>query len=105
MRSFLTVRLAVGVLGLLLPFFLAAAGYRLDKAEGYPRTRGSLSEYYYSGAGEVFVAVLATIAVFLIAYRLFEGKSLENWLSILSGFCVLAVVLFPTGRPLFPATV
>jgi hypothetical protein len=95
-RSFLAQRLFIGLLGLLLPVLLLGFGYWLD---GHPVPRDSLSAYYYSGVGALFVGVLTTVAFFLIAYRLVDVKNLENWLSILAGLAVLVVVLFPTKRP------
>lgn len=94
-RSFLIQRLFIGVLGVTLPFLLVGFGYWVD---GHPVPRNSLSVYYYSGVGALFVGVLTTIAFFLIAYRLAEFN-LENVLSIIAGFAVLVVVLFPTKRP------
>jgi hypothetical protein len=94
-RNFLVLRLFIGALGVALPFLLVFIGHGLD---GDPWVRNSLSIYYYSGVGAIFVGVLTTIGFFLIAYRLID-VNLENALSIAAGVCVLAVVLFPTGRP------
>lgn len=94
-RNFLVLRLFIGALGIALPFLLVLIGHGLD---GGPWVRNSLSIYYYSGVGAIFVGVLTTIAFFLVAYRLLDIK-LENALSISAGVCVLGVVLFPTSRP------
>ena len=94
-RNFLVLRLFIGALGVALPFLLVFIGQGLD---GDPWVRNSLSVYYYSGAGSIFVGVLTTIAFFLVAYRLLDFN-LENVLSIAAGVCVLAVVLFPTSGP------
>ena len=95
MRNFLVLRLFIGALGIALPILLVFIGHGLD---GDPWVRNSLSIYYYSGVGAIFVGVLTTIGFFLIAYRLID-VNLENALSIAAGACVLAVVMFPTGRP------
>lgn len=95
-RAFLAHRFFIGLLGFLLPFLLVGFGFWVD---GHPVPRNSLSVYYYSGVGALFVGVLTTVAFFLIAYRLVELKIVENWLSILAGLAVLVVVLFPTKRP------
>lgn len=95
-RSFLAQRLFIGLLGLFLPFLLMGFGYWVD---GHPVPRDSLSAYYYSGVGALFVGVLTTIAFFLIAYRIVEVKNLENWLGIGAGLAVLLVLSFPTKRP------
>jgi hypothetical protein len=96
-RSYLGVRFFIGVLGVTLSIFLPFLLWVVDHGEPIPLD--SLSVYYYSGVGEVFVAVLTTIAFFLIAYKFRNFKNPENWLSILAGVAVLAVVLFPTNRP------
>jgi hypothetical protein len=95
-RSFMVMRIGSGLLAFALPLLLVGIGYWLD---GDPWFRGSLSEYYYSGAREVFVGLLSATAVFLFSYKVIE-VSLENLLSISAAAFVLMVVLFPTGRPL-----
>ena len=95
-RSYVTVRFAIGVLGLALPFVLVLVEPILF--DGQPFPRGSLSAYYYSGMRELFVGVLWAIGVFLVLYKLTEF-SWESRLSTLAGFAVVLVALFPTGRP------
>lgn len=58
----------------------------------------SISHFYYAQFwGGIFIAVLAFIATFLIAYR-GENKS-ESWLATAAGICALGVAIFPTkGR-------
>ena len=95
-RSFLSMRLGVGVLGVLLPILLVF----LDKAlfEGSPFPRGSLSAYYYSGMRDVFVGIMASTGVFLFTYKIAE-RNLDNAASLLAGICAGLIALFPTGRP------
>lgn len=95
-RSFVTMRLGSGGLAFLLPIALVVIVHWLD--DDQPWIRGSLSEYYYSGAREVFVGGLSAIVVFLIAYRVLEW-SLDNVLSWIAAVFLLVVVVFPTGRP------
>jgi hypothetical protein len=95
-RSYVTVRFAIGVLGLALPFLLVLVEPILF--DGQPFPRGSLSAYYYSGMRELFVGVLWAIGVFLVLYKLTEF-SWESRLSTLAGFAVVLVALFPTARP------
>lgn len=52
-RSYLRMRLAIGVVGILLPFTLWLLEGFLLKRDW--QLRGSLSAYYYSGARDVFV--------------------------------------------------
>jgi hypothetical protein len=95
-RSFLILRVFVGVLGVSLPFLLVL-GDRIA-FDGSPFPRGSLSAYYYSGMREVFVGALSAIGVFLIAYKVAE-RNLDNTLSVLAGVSAIVIPLFPTARP------
>ena len=95
-RSYVTLRFAIGVLGLALPFVLVLVEPILF--DGQPFPRGSLSAYYYSGMRELFVGVLWAIGVFLVLYKLTEF-SWESRLSTVAGFAAVLVALFPTGRP------
>lgn len=95
-RSFLIVRLAIGVLGLGLPLFLILwDGVWLD---GDPFFRSSVSAYYYSGGRELFVGVLCAIGFFLITYKITQ-VNLDNTASILAGIAAIVVAFFPTGLP------
>lgn len=96
LKSWLALRLFVGLLGLTLPVstwlfsaLLPGGGWGL---------RGSLSAYYYSGMRELFTCTLAAIGVFLIAYKISE-RSLENTCTIVAGAAVVLVAFFPTKRP------
>jgi hypothetical protein len=62
--SFLSVRQALGLLGIILP--LSLIGYSLYVGEPI---RPSISDYFSSGAREIFVGCLFAIAVFLWAYK------------------------------------
>lgn len=63
--SYLTLRKAIGLLGLLLPLILAV-GERLIFSRGL---RESVSGYYYTGMRGVLVGGLCAIGAFLLAYR------------------------------------
>lgn len=95
-RSYLMMRVAVGVLGIAVPPVLVLLEPLLF--DGQPFPRGSLSAYYYSGMREVFVGALCAIGVFLVTYKVAE-RSRENRLSTYAGLSVIIVALFPTGRP------
>jgi hypothetical protein len=96
MRSYLLLRVLVGVVGVALPIVLSMLDTRLFQDE--PNPRGSMSAYYYSGARDVFVAALAVTAAFLGTYKAFE-KNLDNLLSVTAGVAAVFVAFFPTGRP------
>jgi len=95
-RSYLWMRVAVGLLGIALPFVLVL----IDKAafHGDPFPRGSLSVYYYSGMRDEFVGILAATGIFLITYKVAE-RNLDNTLSLLAGLSAIVITLFPTGKP------
>jgi hypothetical protein len=95
-RSYLIMRIFVGLLGVALPLVLVFGdGWGFD---GDPFPRDSLSAYYYSGVRELFVGTLSATGVFLITYKV-ATRTLDNTLSILGGLAAAAVALFPTGRP------
>src|SRR5947208_5830309 len=95
-RTFLWMRLGVGVMGVLLPVLLIS----LDSIvfNGHPFVRDSMSAYYYSGMREFFVGVIFGSGAFLLAYKVSE-VSLDNTASIGAGICAWLIALFPTGRP------
>ena len=95
-RSYLIMRVLIGLLGIALPFALVLVdGLWFD---GDPFPRDSLSAYYYSGVRELFVGTLVATGVFLVTYKVAE-RGLDNTLSTVAGAAVLVVALFPTARP------
>jgi hypothetical protein len=95
-RSFLVMRLIIGLIGVLLPFALVFIDY--GAFQGYPFPRGSESIYYYSGMREVFTVSIGTIGFFLFAYKLTE-RNLDNTLSFFAGLAAMLIPLFPTAPP------
>jgi hypothetical protein len=75
-RTFLWMRLGVGVFGVLLPVLLIS----LDSIvfNGHPFVRDSMSAYYYSGMREFFVGVIFGSGAFLLAYKVSEGESRQH---------------------------
>ena len=92
--NYLTLRQALGLIGLYLPFAFIIF-YWLDAKETDLRT--SISVYYYSGMRDVFVGSLLAIGVFLFCYR--GNNSKENTLSYLAGLGAIGVAICPTARP------
>jgi hypothetical protein len=95
-RSYVSMRFAVGLLGVALPLIIVLLEPLLF--DGQPFPRGSLSAYYYSGVRELFVGMLCAIGVFLIIYKLGEPTR-EGRLSTFAGIAVILVAFFPTGLP------
>lgn len=97
-RAYLRVRLAIGALGISLPFLLLwAEGPWL---RGDWRIRGSFSAYYHhSSARDIFVSVLVVVGFLLITYVAGQLWSWEFLLSAFSGVMAIGVAFFPTLRP------
>jgi hypothetical protein len=88
-RSYLYLSLGIGIIAVLLPFFLMIAG-------GY-HDHDSLSSFYHTKGGparDIMVGSLCAVGVFLF---LFHGlSSLENWLLNAAGVAVSLVALVPS---------
>jgi hypothetical protein len=95
LRSYLFMRVMIGVIGVALPIVLVSVDWLLysQKLLG----RDSLSSYYHSGVRDLFVGALSAAAVFLVTYKVVE-RNLDNALSVLAGLAALTIALFPTGR-------
>lgn len=95
--SYLALRKAIGILGILLPFVLAFGVRVIFKSE----TPDTISGFYYTGMGDVFVGTLCAIGVFLLSYKGYERRD-----DLAGDFaCVFAVgvALFPTTPPSDPS--
>lgn len=95
-----TLRRAVGVVALALPFALLVGGnLRALLLHGDVGGQGgwverSISAYFHTGMREVFVGSLSAIAVFLVCYKGYERR--DDLAANLAGLCALVVALFPT---------
>jgi hypothetical protein len=94
---FLATRQGIGFLGLILPVVLYGYG---QSAEG--RMQPSISEFYYTAMGDVFVGCLAAIGVFLITYRGYRARPArfplgDRATSIIAGIAALGVAFLPAG--------
>ncbi|HEX6934546.1 MAG TPA: DUF998 domain-containing protein [Streptosporangiaceae bacterium] len=88
--SYLTMRKAVGYLGILLPFVLATGNW-LFFAGALQR---SVSDYFYTGMRGVLVGGLCIIGAFLLAYR--GDDKWENLFTTGAGIGAVGVALFPS---------
>jgi hypothetical protein len=96
-RSYLLIRVIVGLVGILMPtslFLLDAWALR-----GGWVVKGSLSAYYHSGARDLFVGALCVTGFLLITYMAAQRRNWDYWLSTIAGIAVLGVALLPTSRP------
>lgn len=117
--SYLSIRKAIGWLGLLLPFMLLIGNFMINKLDILNNSffiktscsdpyvdagsfKFSVSHYYYSTVGELFTGVLGAVALFMFCYRghkLRKGEKglSDNAMANLAGIFALGVVVFPTG--------
>ncbi|GIJ00447.1 hypothetical protein CLV28_1831 [Sediminihabitans luteus] len=101
LRTYLYLRLTIGVVGLLLPVVLVL-GELLWREPGDPLVRGSLSAYYHSGMRDWFVGSLLVVAAFLVAY-LWSFRDWDSRISTAAGILAVIVAFCPTsGGPLTP---
>lgn len=93
--SYLEMRRAIGVLGLALPALCLFAA--VFPSESDPLFYDTISMYYYSSVRDAFVAIVASLGLFLACYRGHDRR--DNVLTTLTGLAALGVVLFPCQFP------
>ncbi len=94
--SYLTLRKAVGWIGLTLPIILVIGGWVLQRIAHEPHlhVEDSISAYYYTSMGNVFVGLLCAIGVFHLAT---EGYDLLDRIAgRLACIFAFGVAWFPT---------
>ena len=84
----------VGVLAIALPFVLFIGNWALTGNE----LESSISAYYHTPMGSVFVGVLWALGVFFLSYNYkpLPGFNLDNKLSTLATVAAVCVAVFPT---------
>ena len=90
--SYLQIRRAVGVLGIILPVIISLGTLVFSKCG---ILEASISDYFYTIMGSVLVGILCGVALFLYSY-----KGFNNWDRIASNIacvCALGVAFFPTN--------
>ena len=99
--SFLTVRRLLGLLGVALPVILVVFGLAVNN-----RIEDSVSAFYYTGMGDVFVGILCAIGVFLFAYKGYPPEIGEHItdrrVSRVAGVGAVVTALFPPFDPNAP---
>ncbi len=56
----------------------------------------SISHYYYTVSGDLFVGLLCAIGTFMVLYKGYERK--DQIAASMAGFCAFGVALFPTSN-------
>ncbi len=95
--SYLTLRRAVGVLGIALPFILSLGALVVFMTGTIEE---SISHYYYTGMRNVLVGTLFAIGGFLMSYKGYEKK--DDRAGDIACVAAIGVALFPTtpsGEP------
>jgi hypothetical protein len=87
--SYLVLRRAIGILGILLPILLCLGAVIIFNTG----IQNSVSSYYYTGMRDVLVGTLCAIGFFLLSYKGYKGDDIFGTLG-----CIFAVgmALFPT---------
>jgi hypothetical protein len=85
----------VGGVAFAFPILVVFVGQWLDDGAWW---RTSISAYYYSRTGNVFVGSLCALAIFFFSYEypLRQGFRLDRLLSCVAGLMAIGVALFPT---------
>jgi hypothetical protein len=89
--SYLTLRRAVGVIGMALPVILVVGAALLDG----PGLQPSISDYYYTSMRNVLVGSLCAVAIFLFSYRYDRPDTVAG---VVAGVSAVGAALFPTTR-------
>jgi hypothetical protein len=96
-------RQLIGLLGAVLPFGVwLMAGLRPTPPLPRWTLLGSVSSYYYTGAGVLFVGLLSALAVFLLTYKGYRNKyqTRDRVGAVIAGTAAACVAFFPTNAPL-----
>ncbi len=90
--SFLSIRKAIGILGIALPFALLFGSFVIDKCD---QIQGSISAYYYTEVRNIFVGILSAVSFYLFSYNGYDKN--DRILSALCGLASLGVAFLPTS--------
>lgn len=97
--SYLTLRKAVGFLGVALPFAVSLGALIVFRTG----VQNSISSYYYTGTRDVLVGTLWAIGFFLLSYKGYERK--DNIAGNLAFVFAIGIALFPTAPEANPSLV
>ena len=87
--SYLTLRKTIGLLGISFPFVLYLGAVMFFQTG----IQNSISNYYHTGMGDVFVGTLCAIGFFLLSYKGYERA--DNVAGVLGCIFAVGVALFP----------
>ena len=87
--SYLTMRKAIGYIAMVFPFALIIG----KMFGGFLPMEDSISQYYWTTAGDLFVGMLVTFGIFLLSYRGYD--KIDKAITSLAGISMIIVALFP----------
>ncbi|MDM4018320.1 hypothetical protein [Roseiconus lacunae] len=87
--SYLGIRRAIGLSGLILPVVLGPLGWLILDVE----IQDNMSSYYHTPLRDLFVGTLCAMGVFLYCYRGYGW--IEDWTANIGSAAALGVALFP----------
>ena len=90
--SYLTLRKAIGILGIAFPVVLVSGSIL---AGGCEEIQNSISNYYHTNMRNIFVGILCAVALFLFSYKGYERK--DNIAGHLACLFALGVAFFPAS--------
>lgn len=90
--SYKTLRNLIGFSGMLLPVILVLFTFKED---GDKYIEPSISDYYYTSNGDIFVVILSILAVLLFSYNGYGLK--DRFWTTLAAVCGIGVAFFPTA--------
>lgn len=92
--SYHRVRLAIGVLGVILPVVLIVGGILSNN-----QLEPSISDFYHTTLRDIFVGTMFAIGIFLISYKGYQRDEGEwfsdDWVATLAGIAAFGLALFP----------
>ncbi len=92
--SYKTIRKAIGWFGISLPTSMIAGNFIFSHCHSI---QDSISHYYYTITGSLFVGILCSVALFLIAYKGYPEDTRDNWLTNIAGVFAIGIAFFPTN--------
>ncbi len=93
--SYLLLRKLIGFIGILLPVVLVIGSFLSNK---YTTPQPSISDYYFTNMGDVFVGNLCAVSLFLFCYKGYDYR--DNITANLAAVFAVFVALFPTKTDL-----
>jgi hypothetical protein len=94
--SYMTLRQAIGWLGLFMPLSVRLGGWIF---EGIFST-DSISAYYYTDMRDFFVSTMVLVGVLLACYRTPEKQ--DTWVGLFTGLAAIGIGVFPLDPTFAP---